>query len=474
MTGTSRQTSYEAWTEHRHFKYRGCAPDPDHPGRAVGSPEAGGLGLPLDAWLGDDRDGAEPQDDREARKAAAIEVCLNCPVMVQCDVYANTVTPDGKLLEPSGIRGGRTSLERHRALIQARGAQGAAVAVPKPAPDRMLMTVQKQAVLAALAVCWEPAEVMERAELSDVGRRTGSAPRWCACWGCRRTRRGCGCWRWLGSGGFCRTWPWWRMTARCLRFRRRRRTSSGRWQGSGCCGRRSGRRLPAARHGFGCAGAAGCGAWCAGPVFAAGVRARGRSGGVVAAGGGAAWRAPCGASGGGRVVGGCRVSAEAPEATDAAARGGRLVGRRVRGAACGRRVGGSGGVGGDVPGRADSRRPAGDRGLPDQAPGRSVPGCGSGGGGCDLEAGAGGGVACGSGVGGAASASGSVGSDRGAVRGGRVCGDGPGGGPVAGSGGAGVEASGRLGGGAGSANCGVTSRTRDTRGRAWDSDQVNG
>jgi hypothetical protein len=41
MTGTSRQTSYEAWTEHRHFKYRGCAPDPDHPGRAVGSPEAG-------------------------------------------------------------------------------------------------------------------------------------------------------------------------------------------------------------------------------------------------------------------------------------------------------------------------------------------------------------------------------------------------------------------------------------------------
>jgi hypothetical protein len=168
MTGTSRQTSYEAWTEHRFFKYRGCAPDPDHPGRAVGSPEAGGVGLPLDAWLGDDRDGAEPQDDREARKAAAIEVCLNCPVMVQCDVYANTVTRDGKLLEPSGIRGGRTSLERHRALIQARGAQGAAVAVPKPAPDRMLMTVQKQAVLAALAVCWEPAEVMERAELSDV------------------------------------------------------------------------------------------------------------------------------------------------------------------------------------------------------------------------------------------------------------------------------------------------------------------
>jgi hypothetical protein len=168
MTGTSRQTPYEAWTEHRFFKYRGCAPDPDHPGYAVGSAEAGGQGLPLDAWVGDDRDGAEPQDDREARKAAAIEVCLNCPVMVQCDVYANTVTPDGKLLEPSGIRGGRTSLERHRALIQARGAQGAAVAVPKPAPDRMLMTVQKQAVLAALAVCWEPAEVMERAELSDV------------------------------------------------------------------------------------------------------------------------------------------------------------------------------------------------------------------------------------------------------------------------------------------------------------------
>lgn len=161
-------TAYEAWTEHRFFKYRGCAPDPENPGLAVGGPVVGGPGLPLDAWVGDDRDGAEPQDVREARKAAAIEVCLNCPVMVQCDAYANTVGLDGKLLEPNGIRGGRTALERHRALVKARAEQGTPVAVPAPAPNRMLETPQKQAVLRALAVCWEPVAVMERADLPDV------------------------------------------------------------------------------------------------------------------------------------------------------------------------------------------------------------------------------------------------------------------------------------------------------------------
>jgi hypothetical protein len=163
MTGTSRQTSYEAWTEHRHFKYRGCAPDVDDPRRAAGDPS-----LSLDAWVGDDRDGGESQQEREARYAAAKAVCGRCPVLAECDAFADTVTADGKLLEPVGVRGGRTALERHRRLIALRAREGAAVVVPVPAPDRMLMTAQKQAVLAALAVCWEPAEVMERAELSDV------------------------------------------------------------------------------------------------------------------------------------------------------------------------------------------------------------------------------------------------------------------------------------------------------------------
>ncbi|WP_330328276.1 WhiB family transcriptional regulator [Streptomyces pseudovenezuelae] len=161
MTGMARQTAYEAWTEHRFFKYRGCAPDVDDPGRAAGDPS-----LSLDAWVGDDRDGGESQREREARVAAAKAVCQRCPVLAECDAFADTVK-DGKLLEPVGIRGGKTALERHRRLIAARAREGAAVA-PVPAPDRMLMTVQKQAVLAALAVCWKPAEVMERAELSDV------------------------------------------------------------------------------------------------------------------------------------------------------------------------------------------------------------------------------------------------------------------------------------------------------------------
>jgi hypothetical protein len=163
MTGTSRQTSYEAWTEHRFFKYRGCAPDVDDPRRAAGDPS-----LSLDAWLGEDRDGGEPQQEREARYAAAKAVCRRCPVLAECDAFADTVTADGKLAEPVGVRGGRTALERHRRLIATRAREGAVVVAPSPAPDRMLRTPQKQALLRALAECWEPVEVMERADLPDV------------------------------------------------------------------------------------------------------------------------------------------------------------------------------------------------------------------------------------------------------------------------------------------------------------------
>jgi hypothetical protein len=159
MTGTSLSDAYIEWTEHRFFRYRGCAPDADNPRRASGNPE-----LSLDAWLGEDRDGGERQKEREAREEAAKEVCLNCPVMVECDVYANSVTADGKLVEPRGIRGGRTASERKKVLAKARQA-------PRPvraAPDWQFHTQQKQDVLRALAVCWEPVEVAVRAEMPDV------------------------------------------------------------------------------------------------------------------------------------------------------------------------------------------------------------------------------------------------------------------------------------------------------------------
>ncbi|WP_185832330.1 WhiB family transcriptional regulator [Streptomyces sp. WAC 04229] len=125
---------------------------------------AGNTSLSLDAWHGDDRDGSEPQRVREARQAAAVEVCLNCPVMVACDSYANSVVREAgtpRLAEPDGIWGGRTALERHRAFIKR---QHELVA----APDRLLQTPQKRALLRALAQFWRPVEVAEAAGLPDV------------------------------------------------------------------------------------------------------------------------------------------------------------------------------------------------------------------------------------------------------------------------------------------------------------------
>jgi hypothetical protein len=146
----------KAWEEHPRYRYRGCAPDVDEPLRA-----AGNLELTLDAWSGVDREGSEPQKEREARQAAAIDVCFGCAVMVQCAAYANSITADGRLAEPDGIWGGETALARHKALIAARHAAPAA-------PDRRFETPQKRAILRALAVCWGPAEVAQAAELPDV------------------------------------------------------------------------------------------------------------------------------------------------------------------------------------------------------------------------------------------------------------------------------------------------------------------
>ena len=128
--------AYVAWTEHRFFKYRGCAPDPDQPRRAAGNPE-----LSLDAWNGPDLDGGETQREREDRQRAAKAVCMACPVRVECDAYAN-LTP----ALADGIRGGRTVRERGR-LVEAPRRR-----VPVAASVDQLRTVQKLAVLGALAV----------------------------------------------------------------------------------------------------------------------------------------------------------------------------------------------------------------------------------------------------------------------------------------------------------------------------------
>ncbi|MFG2970882.1 WhiB family transcriptional regulator [Streptomyces sp. NPDC048288] len=151
VAGVSSEQLRRVWLEHRFFRYRGCAPDPSNPLRMAGNPE-----LPVGAHHGPDAWRPEGQKARRAREEQAIEVCLGCPVMVACDRYASSVRPDGKLAEPDGVWGGRRSLERHRALVKARHALAAA-------PDRRFATVQKQAVLRALAVAWDPFEVAARA-----------------------------------------------------------------------------------------------------------------------------------------------------------------------------------------------------------------------------------------------------------------------------------------------------------------------
>lgn len=153
----------QAWEEHPHSKYRGCAPDPDVPGRAAGDPS-----LSLDAWHGEDRDGSEPQRERLAREQAAVEVCLNCPVMVACAAYANSVVTEGgkaHMAEPDGIWGGELALERHRAFIRRRHE------VAVPAPARQMRTPQRLRVLEALAV---HADAQAVADAADVDLRTAN------------------------------------------------------------------------------------------------------------------------------------------------------------------------------------------------------------------------------------------------------------------------------------------------------------
>lgn len=156
--------TYRQVSEHRHYKYRGCAPDLAHPSRA-----AGDLDLSTDAWSPSTVEGGEDQRARLAREKAALAVCAVCPVVQSCRAYGLATTPDGKqLVEPEGILGGMLALDRHRYLIQQRLAapatRTAAPVVELRATDiEAARTVQKQAVLAALARETDPNRVAARA-----------------------------------------------------------------------------------------------------------------------------------------------------------------------------------------------------------------------------------------------------------------------------------------------------------------------
>lgn len=151
MTASARD-AYRALTEDRHFKYRPCAPDVDEPHLSASGhmtdPHSGdNVRLPVDAWAAPDLDGGEDQTARRTREDAAIDACVECPVMVLCLQYANSQLPDGRIAEPWGIFGGQRALERHKGFIRRRHEEDA---------DKRMRTPQKQAVLAALLLHDDP------------------------------------------------------------------------------------------------------------------------------------------------------------------------------------------------------------------------------------------------------------------------------------------------------------------------------
>ncbi|MGW3383268.1 helix-turn-helix transcriptional regulator [Streptomyces albogriseolus] len=148
-------TAHGLLTDHPRYRYRGCAPDVDNPRMA-----AGGSGVSVDAWQAPDLDGGESREVREAREAAAVDVCVGCPVMVQCMAFGASLTPDGKLAEPFSVLGGMTPLERHKAFVAYKKQLAEMEAArPQPAPVEQLRTKQKLAVLRALARFSDPADV---------------------------------------------------------------------------------------------------------------------------------------------------------------------------------------------------------------------------------------------------------------------------------------------------------------------------
>jgi hypothetical protein len=142
-------------TDHPRYRYRGCAPDVDDPRMA-----AGGSGVSVDAWQAPDLDGGESREVREAREAAAVDVCVGCPVMVQCMAFGASLTADGRLAEPFSVLGGMTPLERHKAFVAYKKQLAEVEAArPVPAPVEQLRTKQKLAVLRALARFADPSDV---------------------------------------------------------------------------------------------------------------------------------------------------------------------------------------------------------------------------------------------------------------------------------------------------------------------------
>ncbi|MFH8581661.1 WhiB family transcriptional regulator [Streptomyces zaomyceticus] len=109
--------AYEEFTEHRHYVYRGCAPDPDNPRRSAADPD-----LPLDAWTGTTVDGGLPIAERADQKRRAVAICGRCPVLAQCRAYA--MLPGGGLAETEGIQAGMTAGKRLRTDRDAAAASG--------------------------------------------------------------------------------------------------------------------------------------------------------------------------------------------------------------------------------------------------------------------------------------------------------------------------------------------------------------
>lgn len=151
------KTAQNELTDHAHYKYRGCAPDPDEPRQSAGDPA-----LSVDAWQAPDVDGGEESEVRAARVLAAKAVCARCPVLAVCAAYGASVTADGRLAERHAILGGLTAVERTKALVEERQA---APVVVEPAPDEQLRTEQKLAVLRAMAVYEAPEDVARAAGL---------------------------------------------------------------------------------------------------------------------------------------------------------------------------------------------------------------------------------------------------------------------------------------------------------------------
>ncbi|MFF6903482.1 WhiB family transcriptional regulator [Streptomyces hydrogenans] len=152
----SHLDALRALTEHRHYAYRGCAPDPDKPRYSAADDR-----LPLDAWGGSTVDGGIPQLARNAWQRRAIAICERCPVLAACRTYANSELPEGGLAEPDGVQGGQTALDRHRALIDRRTATPTTAPSPAPtgtttllSPERLAeaRSATKLAILRALAV----------------------------------------------------------------------------------------------------------------------------------------------------------------------------------------------------------------------------------------------------------------------------------------------------------------------------------